>query len=93
MLPALELDGKLITESDHILAALEMQFGPLYVKMDESRVILKVLLPRMLVEGITTDTIETTGKMTESSMKATFGFNVVSSFFLTISLHQLWSLI
>merc|ERR1712156_382202 len=38
MLPALELDGKLITESDHILAALETQFGPLYAKMDEPKV-------------------------------------------------------
>merc|ERR1712156_262878 len=38
MLPALELDGKLIKESDHILAALETQFGPLYAKMDEPKV-------------------------------------------------------
>jgi len=38
MLPALELDGKLITESDHILAALENQFGPLHATMDEPRV-------------------------------------------------------
>jgi glutathione S-transferase len=29
MLPALELDGRLITESDRILAALEQSFGPL----------------------------------------------------------------
>jgi glutathione S-transferase len=29
MLPALELDGRLITESDEILAALEAAFGPL----------------------------------------------------------------
>ena len=29
MLPALELDGQLITESDDILAALEAAFGPL----------------------------------------------------------------
>ncbi|MBM5800236.1 MAG: glutathione S-transferase family protein [Cyanobacteria bacterium K_DeepCast_35m_m2_023] len=29
MLPALELDGRLITESDRILAALERAFGPL----------------------------------------------------------------
>ncbi|KAI9021251.1 hypothetical protein DFJ74DRAFT_707212 [Hyaloraphidium curvatum] len=29
MLPALELDGKVITESDDILAALEKEFGPL----------------------------------------------------------------
>merc|ERR1711997_358862 len=38
MLPALELDGKLITESDYILAALEMQFGPLYAKLEEPQV-------------------------------------------------------
>jgi len=38
MLPALELDGKLITESDHILVALEKQFGPLHAKMDDPKV-------------------------------------------------------
>jgi len=38
MLPALELDGKLITESDYILAGLEKQFGPLYAKLEEPRV-------------------------------------------------------
>ena len=38
MLPALELDGKLITESDHILLALEKQFGPLHAKMDDPKV-------------------------------------------------------
>ncbi|MDM7953992.1 MAG: glutathione S-transferase family protein [Cyanobium sp. CZS 25K] len=33
MLPALELDGRLITESDHILEALERAFGPLGLGM------------------------------------------------------------
>lgn len=33
MLPALELDGRVITESDDILAALEMAFGPLGAPM------------------------------------------------------------
>ena len=38
MLPALELDGKLITESDVVLAALEREFGPLYAKMEAPQV-------------------------------------------------------
>ena len=33
MLPALELDGQLITESDDILLALEQAFGPLEVSL------------------------------------------------------------
>eukprot|EP00746_Dinoflagellata_sp_MGD_P009715 gnl/MRDRNA2_/MRDRNA2_119845_c0_seq1.p1 gnl/MRDRNA2_/MRDRNA2_119845_c0~~gnl/MRDRNA2_/MRDRNA2_119845_c0_seq1.p1 ORF type:complete len:410 (-),score=84.00 gnl/MRDRNA2_/MRDRNA2_119845_c0_seq1:61-1290(-) len=33
MLPAIELDGHIITESDEILAVLESQFGPLGVPM------------------------------------------------------------
>merc|ERR1719224_272446 len=33
MLPAIELDGHVITESDEILAVLESQFGPLGVPM------------------------------------------------------------
>ena len=35
MLPALELDGRLITESDVILAALESAFGPLGQGLDD----------------------------------------------------------
>ena len=38
MLPALELDGKMITESDVILKALEKEFGPVYAHMEEPRV-------------------------------------------------------
>ena len=38
MLPALQLDGKLITESDYILAALEREFGPLFAKMEAPEV-------------------------------------------------------
>ena len=34
MLPALELEGRLITESDDILAALEARFGPLGLPMN-----------------------------------------------------------
>ena len=34
MLPALDLDGRLITESDEILAALESAFGPLGLPMN-----------------------------------------------------------
>ena len=38
MLPALELDGKMITESDVILKALEKEFGPVCASMEEPRV-------------------------------------------------------
>eukprot|EP00088_Acartia_fossae_P069175 TRINITY_DN8959_c0_g2_i3.p1 TRINITY_DN8959_c0_g2~~TRINITY_DN8959_c0_g2_i3.p1 ORF type:complete len:410 (+),score=55.44 TRINITY_DN8959_c0_g2_i3:36-1265(+) len=38
MLPALELDGSLITESDQILSSLEKEFGPLYKSMHEGKV-------------------------------------------------------
>jgi glutathione S-transferase len=38
MLPALELDGRLITESDDILRALERAFGPLGEGLDDSAV-------------------------------------------------------
>lgn len=34
MLPALELDGKVITESDVILLSLEKTFGPIYKSLD-----------------------------------------------------------
>ncbi len=39
MLPALELDGRLITESDDILIALEKAFGPLVFGMQDPRVL------------------------------------------------------
>ena len=39
MLPALELDGNLITESDDILIALETVFGPLGWGMEDAKVI------------------------------------------------------
>ncbi|QNI73899.1 glutathione S-transferase family protein [Synechococcus sp. NOUM97013] len=38
MLPALELDGRLLTESDRILEALERTFGPVGVPMGDRRV-------------------------------------------------------
>ena len=38
MLPALELDGRLITESDRILEALERSFGPVGAPMADRRV-------------------------------------------------------
>ncbi len=38
MLPALELDGRLITESDEILAALEAAFGPLERPLEDPEV-------------------------------------------------------
>ena len=39
MLPAVELDGQIITESDDILLALEQAFGVLYLGMADPRVI------------------------------------------------------
>ena len=39
MLPALEMDGELYTESDLILSALERRFGPLAAPMDASAVV------------------------------------------------------
>ncbi|WP_255089454.1 MULTISPECIES: glutathione S-transferase family protein [unclassified Synechococcus] len=39
MLPALDLDGRLITESDDILLALESAFGPLGAAMEDPRVL------------------------------------------------------
>jgi glutathione S-transferase len=48
MLPAIELDGKIITESDDILIALERVFGPLQFAMDDPRVITMRRLERLL---------------------------------------------
>lgn len=48
MLPALELDGKLITESDDILMALERTFGPLVHSMTDRAVVPLRQLERLL---------------------------------------------
>ncbi len=48
MLPALELDGQLITESDDILIALEGAFGPLVVGMQTPKAIPLRQLERLL---------------------------------------------
>ena len=48
MLPALELDGRMITESDDILLALERAFGPLTLGMEDSKVIVRRRLERLL---------------------------------------------
>src|SRR3712207_4011098 len=48
MLPALELDGRLITESDDILMALEQAFGPLGAGMTDPMVIPLRRLERLL---------------------------------------------
>jgi len=48
MLPALELDGRLITESDHILLALELAFGPLGQGMESPTVLPLRQLERLL---------------------------------------------
>jgi glutathione S-transferase len=48
MLPAVELDGQIITESDDILIALERAFGPLQFAMDDPRVITMRRLERLL---------------------------------------------
>lgn len=48
MLPALELDGRLITESDDILMALERAFGPLAAGMEDPTVLPLRRLERLL---------------------------------------------
>lgn len=48
MLPAVELDGRLITESDDILLALERAFGPLVYGMEDPRVLPLRQLERLL---------------------------------------------
>ena len=48
MLPALELDGRLLAESDRILAALEASFGPLGAALDDPRVLPLRRLERLL---------------------------------------------
>lgn len=48
MLPALELDGKIITESDDILIALEQVFGPLNLGMTDPAVVSMRRLERLL---------------------------------------------
>ncbi|MGB7440853.1 MAG: glutathione S-transferase family protein [Coleofasciculaceae cyanobacterium] len=48
MLPALELDGRMITESDDILIALEEVFGPLSLGMKDPRVLPLRRLERLL---------------------------------------------
>lgn len=48
MLPALELDGKLITESDDIIMALEQVFGALNLSMEDPMVLPLRRLERML---------------------------------------------
>lgn len=48
MLPALELDGRMITESDDILLALEQSFGPLGRGMRDAQVIPLRQLERLL---------------------------------------------
>lgn len=48
MLPAIELNGRLITESDDILIALEQVFGPLVFGMEDPKVISLRRLERLL---------------------------------------------
>lgn len=48
MLPALELDGQFVTESDDILIALEQTFGPLYKGMNDAAVLPLRRLERLL---------------------------------------------
>jgi glutathione S-transferase len=48
MLPAIELDGRLITESDDILLALERAFGPLGSGMEDPTVVPLRRLERLL---------------------------------------------
>lgn len=48
MLPAVELDGQIITESDDILLALEKVFGVLYLGMEDPEVLTCRRLERLL---------------------------------------------
>jgi glutathione S-transferase len=48
MLPAVELDGQIITESDDILLALEKVFGVLYLGMENEQVLTRRRLERLL---------------------------------------------
>ncbi|NJK58009.1 MAG: glutathione S-transferase [Pleurocapsa sp. SU_5_0] len=48
MLPAVELDGQIITESDDILIALERVFGVLYRGMQDEQVLTRRRLERLL---------------------------------------------
>ncbi|PSB09163.1 glutathione S-transferase [Pleurocapsa sp. CCALA 161] len=48
MLPAVELDGQIITESDDILIALERVFGVLYRGMEDEQVLTRRRLERLL---------------------------------------------
>ncbi|MCT0226238.1 glutathione S-transferase family protein [Synechococcus sp. CS-1328] len=48
MLPALEIDGQLVTESDHILEALEANFGPLGPGMNDPAVLPLRRLERLI---------------------------------------------
>jgi glutathione S-transferase len=48
MLPAIALDGRLITESDDILLALERAFGPLVYGMEDAKVLPLRRLERLL---------------------------------------------
>ena len=50
MLPALELDGKIITESDRILASLESEFGPLHMSFNQAKVVELRKLERALFQ-------------------------------------------
>ncbi|MEL6495013.1 MAG: glutathione S-transferase family protein [Cyanobacteria bacterium J06623_7] len=51
MLPAIELDGQIITESDDILIALEGAFGVLYRGMTNEQVLLRRRLERLLFQA------------------------------------------
>ena len=51
MLPALELNGRLITESDDILLALEQQFGPLGMAMTTPEALELRRLERLLFQA------------------------------------------
>jgi glutathione S-transferase len=48
MLPAVELDGQIITESDDILLALERVFGVVYLGMEDEQVLTRRRLERLL---------------------------------------------
>ena len=52
MLPAVELDGQIITESDDILIALEKAFGVLYLGMQDRRVLPLETVRKSLISSL-----------------------------------------
>jgi glutathione S-transferase len=72
MLPALELDGRVITESDRLLEALEGAFGPLGADMGDGRVVPLRQLERLLFRAWCEWLCQPQGPATEARARAGF---------------------